>query len=417
MTEKKKTKELEAIEEIVRYLNEKVVGQDRAVRRIRKALFNVMAGVNPSNRPLGIFFFAGPSRTGKTLTAAALSEALVPLRREKASAYHIAHLEALKQRLLKMNSDYEKSGDKSVEVLNLLAVLDKKIAEIEKDIKKAKKAGNSDGTQEDDFSKYAPGFIRIDCGTLSFDKWSATSLTAAPPGLKGCDRPALLDPNAINNNWGCVILFDEIEKAHPAIYDLLLQIFDYGKLPLASGIGTIDFTQSIIVLTSNIGGREMEMTAKGKGKIGFELRKKEKTDKAIHKKSDRAYEICKEEYNKKFSREFRNRIDEFIAFDYLDGEAMKKIIAIELGKVQQTVNERNLGFAIKYGDSVIEAILEKVEHFEEQAAEIVKLIKKEIRTPLSEMIVSGELSKGDFLDIRVENGELLFSVDKAKKEN
>lgn len=418
MTEKKKTKELEAIEEIVGYLNEKVVGQDRAVRRIRKALFNVMAGVNHPNRPLGIFFFAGPSRTGKTLTAAALSEALVPLRREKAVPLRVVHLEALKQRLLKMKSDYEKSGDKTAEVLNFLVALDNKIAEIEKDIKKAKKTGNSDGTQEDDFEKYAPGFVRIDCGMLRFDEWSATSLTAAPPGLKGCDRPALLNPNAINNNWGCVVLFDEIEKAHPVIHDLLLQIFDYGKLPLASGNGTIDFTQSIIVLTSNIGGREMEMTAKGKGKIGFELRKKEKTDKAIHKKSDRAYEICKEEYGKKFKREFRNRIDEFIAFDYLDGEAMKKIIGIELQKVQQTVNERNLGFAIKCGDEVVEALLKKVEHFEEQAAEILALIKKEIRTPLSELIVSGELSKGDILEIRAgKDGELRFSVDKPKKEN
>lgn len=415
MTEKKKTKELEAIEEIVRYLDEKVIGQDRAIRRIRKALFNVMAGINNANRPLGIFFFAGPSRTGKTLAAAALSEALAPLRREKFTAAYIPKLEELKQRFIKTKTDAEKINGKNANNSNLIIGLNKQIAGIEEDIKKLKKYQNKNGVDrqtEEDFNRYSPGLVRVDCGTLSFDEWSVSSLTSSPPGLVGSNKPGLLDPNVINDNWGCVILFDEIEKAHPAIYNLLLQIFDYGKLPLANARGTVDFTQSIIILTSNIGGREMEMVAKGKGKIGFKTGK-EKGSKEVLKKSDRAYDICKEEYGRKFSREFRNRVDEFIAFNYLDAEAMKKIIKIELQKVQQTVNEKNLGFAIKYDDSVVDAFYKKLGHFEEQAAGIINLIKKEIRTPLSEMIVSGELAAADILEIRADaDGKLRFSVNK-----
>ncbi len=215
--------------------------------------------------------------------------------------------------------------------------------------------------------------IRIDMSEY-MERYSVSSLIGAPPGYVGYDQGGQLSEQGRRKPYS-VVLFDEIEKAHQDIFNLLLQVLDEGRLTDAAG-RHIDFKNTILIMTSNIGSKQASELGSG---IGF----KTATDDAPHRKNV----IIEKALRRKFSPEFLNRIDDRILFNPLTREDVEKILEIELDKFRGRMSR--MGFEIKVSKETREKILSEGYDPEFGARPLGRAIQKYLEDPVAEEIIAG----------------------------
>ncbi len=220
------------------------------------------------------------------------------------------------------------------------------------------------------------------------EKHSVARLIGSPPGYVGFEEGGLLT-EAIRKTPHCVLLLDEIEKAHTDIYNVLLQIMDYGTL--TDNIGKkADFRNVILIMTSNAGAKEI-----GRRIIGYD--EKRESSKAI----DKAVENI-------FSPEFRNRLDEIVVFRHVDKDMAILIAKKAISKLCGRLKDKNV--VIEATEVALNFIAEK--GFSEQfgAREIIRTVEKDIKSKLVDEVLFGKLAKGGFAEIDVSDGEIIIKI-------
>ncbi|CAN5873451.1 ATP-dependent protease ATP-binding subunit ClpC [soil metagenome] len=302
-------------------VHRRVVGQDKAIQAISRAIRRSRAGLKDPRRPIGSFVFAGPTGVGKTELARALAEFL------------FADRDAL---------------------------------------------------------------IRVDMSEY-MEKFSVSRLIGAPPGYVGYEDSGTLT-KAVRRKPYSVVLLDEIEKAHPDVFNILLQVLDEGHLTDNTG-RVIDFKNTVIIMTSNLGARDI---GKGQG-LGF------------HTPSDQSnYDIIEskvtEEINRAFNPEFINRLDEIIVFHPLTREQIGQIIRNLLKELEARLAEDSL--VLRVTDEAVDFLIEHGFDQKYGARPIRRAIQRYLEDPLSEKMLSGEFSAGDEIEASVadDNQALGFRV-------
>lgn len=305
----------------------KVIGQDEAVAKVVKAIQRNRAGLKDPNKPIGSFFFLGPTGVGKTQLAKILAKTMF---------------------------DSEEA------------------------------------------------LVRIDMSEY-MEKFSVSRLVGAPPGYVGYEEGGQLTEKVRRKPYS-IILLDEIEKAHPDVFNMLLQVLDDGHM--TDGLGRkIDFKNTIIIMTSNIGVRQLQDFGTG---VGFGTSaKKEQT-------SDDSQKVIHNALKKAFSPEFLNRIDDMIIFNSLTKENIHSIIDIELQKLQSRI--KDLGYEFKISDEAKDYIAEKGYDEKFGARPLNRAIQKYIEDPLAEEIINASLESGDTIAINFdkEKQEVKIGIEKGK---
>jgi ATP-dependent Clp protease ATP-binding subunit ClpC len=291
-------------------LHQKVVGQDRAITAISRAIRRSRAGLKDPKRPIGSFIFAGPTGVGKTELARALAEFL------------FADRNAL---------------------------------------------------------------IRVDMSEY-MEKFSVSRLIGAPPGYVGYEDSGTLT-KAVRRKPYSVVLLDEIEKAHPDVFNILLQVLDEGHLTDNYG-RVIDFKNTVIIMTSNLGARDL---GKGKG-LGFSTGTQQSN-------FDRMEEKIREEIERTFNPEFINRLDDSIVFHPLTREQIASIIGNLLRDVEDRLKEEEL--SLKLTDDAVDFMIEHGYDEKFGARPIKRAIQRYLEDPLSEKILMAEYSPGDEIEVTV----------------
>ena len=306
---------------------ESIVGQDRAIESLSKAIQRSRAGLKRKNRPIGVFLFLGPTGVGKTETAKVLSN------------YLFSHGESL----IKL-----------------------------------------------DMSEYG-------------ERFSVSRLIGAPPGYVGYEEGGELTEKIRRNPYS-LILFDEIEKAHPDVFNILLQLFDEGVL--TDGLSRkVDFRNTIIILTSNIGTKEI----RGGGSFGFTEASDEATYDAM---KDRILEKMKGTFNP----EFLNRLDETIVYHPLTKNNVMNIIDLQLMDLHENLDK--LGFTLSVTKKAKSLILEKGFNLEYGVRFLRREIQNLLEDPLSELLLSKALSnaKGIKVDVIQKEFKFLPVTKKTRKK-
>lgn len=229
--------------------------------------------------------------------------------------------------------------------------------------------------------------IRIDMSEY-MEKFSVSRLVGAPPGYVGYEEGGQLTERVRRKPYA-VILLDEIEKAHPDVFNLLLQVMDEGRLTDSLG-RQVDFKNTIIILTSNIGTRQLKDFGQGVGFTTHTADEKENSRNVIQKALNRA-----------FSPEFLNRVDDIVMFDQLDKEAIFKIIDIELAGFYTRIEQ--LGFNLTLTDEAKTFIAEKGYDTQFGARPLKRAIQKYLEDELTEMIISSNLQPGDTINVDYDN--------------
>jgi ATP-dependent Clp protease ATP-binding subunit ClpC len=307
-------------------LHKRVVGQDKAIKAIARAIRRSRAGLKDPKRPIGSFVFAGPTGVGKTELARALAEFL------------FADEDAL---------------------------------------------------------------IRVDMSEY-MEKFSVSRLIGAPPGYVGYEDSGTLT-KAVRHKPYSVVLLDEIEKAHPDVFNILLQVLDEGHLTDNYG-RVIDFKNTVVIMTSNLGARDI---GKGKG-LGFHLPSEQTQYDAMEAK-------VQEEISRAFNPEFINRLDDTIVFHPLSREQIGQIVHNLLADVQKRLTDERL--TLKVTEQAIDFLIEKGYDEKFGARPIKRAIQKYLEDPLSEKILLSEYATGDEVAVGVaEGGESLsFRVPSSSK--
>ncbi|MDP9283978.1 MAG: ATP-dependent Clp protease ATP-binding subunit, partial [Actinomycetota bacterium] len=244
-------------------LHGKVIGQDEAIRTISRAVRRARAGLKDPRRPIGVFFFVGPTGTGKTHLARTLAEFMF---------------------------------------------------------------GNVDNTVKIDMSDY-------------MERHNVSRLVGSPPGYVGYEEGGQLTETVRRKSY-CVILLDEIEKAHPEVFNILLQIFDEGRLADAKG-RTVDFRNTIIIMTSNLAQKML----KSEAALGFRTSAPgEAGDMAAQ--YDRMKERVQEEMKRFFRPEFLNRIDATVVFQPLTKPEIRQIVELELARVRKQLASQEIALEV-----------------------------------------------------------------------
>jgi ATP-dependent Clp protease ATP-binding subunit ClpC len=231
----------------------------------------------------------------------------------------------------------------------------------------------------------ANALIRVDMSEY-MEKFSVSRLIGAPPGYVGYEDSGTLT-KAVRRKPYSVVLLDEIEKAHPDVFNILLQVLDEGHLTDNYG-RVIDFKNTVVIMTSNVGARDV---VKGKT-LGF-------AQSDARNEFDRMSEKVKEEINKVFNPEFLNRLDDVIVFHALNREHIALIVAILARDVQKRLGEEELTLRLTQGatDFLVEHGYD--EHF--GARPLKRAIQKYVEDPLSEKILVGDFAKGDEIEVDV----------------
>ena len=231
-------------------------------------------------------------------------------------------------------------------------------------------------------------FLRFDMSEY-MEKHAVSRLIGAPPGYVGFDQGGLLT-DAIDKTPYAVVLLDEIEKAHPDIYNLLLQVMDYGKLTDNNG-KTVDFRNVVLIMTSNAGAFDMSKPA-----LGFGRDEREGED--------------KDAINRMFMPEFRNRLDAIIGFEHLTKEVIHHVVNKFIFKLESQLADRNV--TIELTDAARNWLGEKGYDKQNGARPLARLIAEKIKKPLAEEVLFGKLAKGGTVKIGEKNGELTFAYEK-----
>lgn len=309
-------------------LKGRVIGQDEAVSKVVKAIQRNRAGLKDPNKPIGSFFFLGPTGVGKTQLAKVLSQYMF---------------------------DTEDS------------------------------------------------LIRIDMSEY-MEKFSISRLVGAPPGYVGYEEGGQLTEKVRRKPYS-IILLDEIEKAHPDVFNLLLQALDEGHM--TDGLGRkVDFKNTILIMTSNIGARQLADFGTG---VGFG------TKSQVDQKDENAKSVIQNALRKAFSPEFLNRIDDMIMFSSLSREDIHKIIDLELVKLYGRIN--NLGYQIELTKKAKDFLVEKGYDEKFGARPLKRAIQKFIEDPLAEEIIKSNLAEGDTIKMDVKSGADELTVQTVKKSS
>ncbi|MDB0614679.1 ATP-dependent Clp protease ATP-binding subunit [Tenacibaculum dicentrarchi] len=249
----------------------------------------------------------------------------------------------------------------------------------------------------------ADSLIRIDMSEY-MEKFAISRLIGAPPGYVGYEEGGQLTEKVRRKPYS-VILLDEIEKAHPDVFNMLLQVLDDGHITDSLG-RKIDFRNTIIIMTSNIGARKVKEFGSG---VGFGTASKKDQEDA-HVKS-----IIEGALKKSFAPEFLNRIDDVIIFNALEREDIHKIIDIELEKLLARIAD--LGYKLVLSEKAKDYIADKGFDKKYGARPLKRAIQKYIEDALAEEIVNSKLDEGDTIsmDLDDETNKLIISIDKGKK--
>ena len=249
----------------------------------------------------------------------------------------------------------------------------------------------------------ADALIRIDMSEYT-ESFNTSRLVGAPPGYVGYDEGGQLTEKVRHHPYS-IILLDEIEKAHGNVFNMLLQVLDEGRLTDGNG-RLIDFRNTVIIMTSNAGTRQLKEFGQG---VGFKATNLNGLSQNEGDK-ERARAIIQKSLSKQFAPEFLNRLDEIITFDQLDLEAIKKIINIELKGLFKRVHE--LGYEMEITDEAKEYVATKGYDVQFGARPLKRAIQNHIEDGLSELILSGEIKAGDTIKISKEkdNDKLKFDI-------
>jgi len=304
----------------------KIIGQDKAVEQIVKAIHRNRAGLKDPNKPIGTFVFLGPTGVGKTQLAKELSEYLFD------------------------------SADSLVRI---------------------------------DMSEY-------------MEKFAVSRLVGAPPGYIGYEEGGQLSEKVRRKPYS-VVLLDEMEKAHPDVFHILLQVLDEGRLTDSLG-RKIDFRNTVIIMTSNIGSRDLINYGQG---VGFDSSSKKATMNTTKKS------IINKALRKTFAPEFLNRVDDIIMFEHLDKDAIYKIIDIELKGLYSRIEE--LGYKIKLSTAAKDFITDKGYDPKYGARPLKRAIQKYLENKMAETIIKAEISEGDTINIGYskKSDEITVKISKA----
>ncbi|MEK0412881.1 MAG: hypothetical protein RL070_369 [Bacteroidota bacterium] len=247
--------------------------------------------------------------------------------------------------------------------------------------------------------------IRIDMSEY-MEKFTVSRLIGAPPGYVGYEEGGQLTEKVRRKPY-CVILLDEIEKAHPDIYNILLQVLDDGQL--TDGLGRkIDFKNTLIIMTSNIGVRQLKEFGDG---VGFatatRIQNAEENNKAVIEKA----------LKRTFSPEFLNRIDDVVVFNSLTKENIFNIIDILMKGVEKRL--QNLGFSLELTEAAKDFIADKGYDVQYGARPLHRAIQKYLEDPLAEEILNFTITAGDTLvaDLDKEAGKIIFTFRKKVTED
>jgi ATP-dependent Clp protease ATP-binding subunit ClpA len=233
--------------------------------------------------------------------------------------------------------------------------------------------------------------IRFDMSEY-MERHSVSKLIGAPPGYVGFDQGGLLSEKVDKNPYA-VLLIDEIEKAHPDVYNILLQIMDYGKLTDQNG-KKIDFRNIILIMTTNAGAEDLQ-----KSQIGF--------NKSINKDGDL------ESINKIFSPEFRNRLDSIVQFNILNKDTVKKIVEKFVIELETQLGERDV--IINLTDKASN-LISKLGFDEKMGARpLNRVIDEKIKKPLADELIHGKLVNGGHVLVDAKNDILVFEINKIEK--
>ncbi len=245
--------------------------------------------------------------------------------------------------------------------------------------------------------------VRIDMSEY-MEKFAISRLVGAPPGYVGYEEGGQLTEKVRRKPY-CVVLLDEIEKAHPDVFNMLLQVLDDGYLTDSLG-RKIDFKNTIIIMTSNVGARQLKDFGQG---VGFG------TSAKIAQADDNSKSIIENALKKTFAPEFLNRIDDVIVFNALEKEHIDLIIEIELKKLFDRVTE--LGYNLDLSDKAKAFIAEKGFDRQFGARPLKRAIQKYVEDALAEEIITSKISTGDkiFMDLNDTSQELFIDVKKAEK--
>ena len=233
--------------------------------------------------------------------------------------------------------------------------------------------------------------LRFDMSEYS-ERHTISKLIGAPPGYVGFDQGGQLS-ESVEKNPHAVLLIDEIEKAHPDIYNILLQIMDYGTLTDQNG-KKIDFRNIILILTTNAGATDLE-----KNQMGFDKMESNEND----------FETIK----KVFTPEFRNRLDSLIRFNNLDKKIIKLIVSKFIMELETQLNARDITIEIsdKATDLICELGYDKIMG----ARPISRVIDEKIKKPLANEIIHGKLIDGGLVKIDTKNKTFDFQISKLEK--
>ena len=292
-----------------------VIGQDRAIDKMVRAIQRNRVGLKDPNHPIGAFMFLGPTGVGKTYLAKKLAEFMF---------------------------------------------------------------GSSDALIRVDMSEYTESF-------------NTSRLIGAPPGYVGYEEGGQLTERVRRHPYS-IVLLDEIEKAHPNVFNLLLQVLDEGRLTDGNG-RFVDFRNTVIIMTSNAGTRQLKDFGRGIGfgaqsGSGLALNEQDK---------EHARSIVQKALSKQFSPEFLNRLDEIITFDQLDLEAIKLIIDIELKGLFKRISD--MGYTIELSDEAKEFVATKGYDVQFGARPLKRAIQTYIEDGICERIVNGEIESGAVIHI------------------
>src|SRR5690606_9603634 len=247
--------------------------------------------------------------------------------------------------------------------------------------------------------------IRIDMSEY-MEKFTVSRLIGAPPGYVGYEEGGQLTERVRRKPYS-VILLDEIEKAHPDIYNILLQVLDDGQL--TDGLGRkVDFKNSLIIMTSNIGARQLKDFGVG---VGFATSARLESEDEVNKA------VIEKALKRTFSPEFLNRIDDVIIFNSLNKEDIFQIIDILMKGVLKRLS--SLGVALELTQGAKEFLADKGYDQQFGARPLHRAIQKYLEDPLAEEILNMHVKPGDVLeaDVHTENNKLKFNFNRTEQKS
>lgn len=247
----------------------------------------------------------------------------------------------------------------------------------------------------------ADALIRIDMSEY-MEKFTVSRLVGAPPGYVGYEEGGQLTERVRRRPYS-IVLLDEIEKAHPDVFNLLLQVMDEGRLTDSYG-RLVDFRNTVLIMTSNIGTRQLKEFGVG---VGFT---------ASQNAGDKEYSrsVIQKALNKSFAPEFINRVDEIITFDQLDKEAILRIVDLELGELLHRTTD--MGYVMEVDDAAKQFLADKGYDVQYGARPLKRAIQSYVEDELAELMIENDLATGDTVHVTAdkENDKLGFSVTKNR---